>query len=125
MYAFGLEEAGNYELAEAARARRGGGQPRRRVGHHAVVHVYEMRGQVDTGIGFLRRQEGHWTANNLFTVHNWWHLALFLLEAGHPDAALAVYDDADPPRRSAGVPLEMLDASALLVAAPARRCAHR
>jgi hypothetical protein len=73
-----------------------------------------MRGQVDTGIGFLRRHEADWTVDNLFTVHNWWHLALFLLEAGHPDGALAVYDAHIHHGRSPGVPLEMLDASALL-----------
>ena len=82
---------------------------------HAVVHVYEMRGQVDTGIGFLHQQEPHWTVDNLFTVHNWWHLALFLLEAGRPDGALAIYDAQIHHAGSAGVPLEMLDASALLL----------
>jgi tetratricopeptide (TPR) repeat protein len=114
MYAFGLEEAGNYELAEAHGLAAVEANPDDVWATHAVVHVYEMRGQVDTGIAFLRRQEGHWTANNLFTVHNWWHLALFLLEAGHPDAALAVYDAQIHHAGSAGVPLEMLDASALL-----------
>jgi len=114
MYAFGLEEAGNYELAEAHGLAAVEANPDDVWATHAVVHVYEMRGQVDTGIGFLRRHEADWTADNLFTVHNWWHLALFLLEAGHPDAALAVYDTQIHHDGSAGVPLEMLDASALL-----------
>ena len=81
---------------------------------HAVVHTYEMQGRVDEGIRFLRRREGDWGDGNLFTVHNWWHLALYLLEAGQPDGALAIYDEHLHNAGSAGVPLEMLDASALL-----------
>jgi tetratricopeptide (TPR) repeat protein len=114
MYAFGLEEAGHYELAEAHGLAAVDANPDDVWATHAVVHVYEMRGQIDTGIGFLQQQEPHWTVDNLFTVHNWWHLALFLLEAGRPDGALAIYDAQIHHAGSAGVPLEMLDASALL-----------
>jgi tetratricopeptide (TPR) repeat protein len=114
MYAFGLEEAGNYELAEAHGLAAVEANPDDVWATHAVVHVYEMRGQVDIGIGFLRQHQAHWTADNMFTVHNWWHLALFLLEVGNVEGALAVYDAQIHHGRSAGVPLEMLDASALL-----------
>jgi tetratricopeptide (TPR) repeat protein len=114
MYAFGLEESGNYELAEAHGLAAVETNPDDVWATHAVVHVYEMRGQVDAGIGFLRAHEADWTADNLFTVHNWWHLALFLLEAGQPEGALAVYDAQIHHDASTGVPLEMLDASALL-----------
>ncbi len=114
MYAFGLEEAGNYELAEAHGLAAVDANPDDVWATHAVVHVYEMRGQVDTGVGFLRQHEADWTVDNMFTVHNWWHLALFLLEAGDVDGALAVYDAQIHHGQSAGVPLEMLDASALL-----------
>ena len=81
---------------------------------HAVVHTYEMRGRVDDGLRFLRTREADWSRDNLFTVHNWWHLALFVLEAGTPEEALGVYDRYLHNAGSAGVPLEMLDASALL-----------
>ena len=53
-------------------------------------------------------------AGNLFTVHNWWHLALYELEAGRPERALAIYDAEVHHAASLGVPIEMLDASALL-----------
>ena len=46
---------------------------------HAVTHVYEMQGRVDDGIRFLRSRQADWGDGNLFTVHNWWHLALYLL----------------------------------------------
>ena len=133
MYAFGLEESGNYPLAEhhglAALDRN----------HddvwatHAVTHVYEMQGRVDEGIRFLRTRQTDWGDGNLFSVHNWWHLALYLLEAGDASDSLAVYDRRIHNEQSAGVPIEMLDASALLggctstestwaVASHARRC---
>jgi len=114
MYAFGLEESGHYALAEAHGLAAVDANPDDVWATHAVVHTYEMRGQVDTGIAFLRRHEADWTVNNLFTVHNWWHFALFLLETGNVDGALAIYDAQIHHGQSAGVPLEMLDASALL-----------
>ena len=87
MYAFGLEESGHYQLARGARAGRRRRQPRRRVGHP------RRRPRVrDAGPG----RRGHrlpaprarptGRRDNMFTVHNWWHLALFLLEAGRADA---------------------------------------
>ena len=80
---------------------------------HAVVHTYEMRGLVDRGHPFLRSRTD-WGDGNLFTVHNWWHLALYELEAGHHAEILAIYDRHLHNAEAAGVPLEMLDASALL-----------
>jgi tetratricopeptide (TPR) repeat protein len=114
MYAFGLEESGNYSLAEqhglAALDRN-----RDDVwATHAVTHVYEMQGRIDEGIRFLRSREADWGYGNLFTVHNWWHLALYLMEAGDADESLVIYDRHIHNEQSAGVPLEMLDASALL-----------
>src|SRR5215213_9122937 len=114
MYAFGLEESGHYALAEAHGLAAVDANPDDVWATHAVVHVYEMQGQVDTGIGFLHERQADWTGNNLFTVHNFWHLALFLLEAGRDEDALAIYDRQIHHGGSAGVPLEMLDASALL-----------
>ena len=81
---------------------------------HAVAHTYEMRGRVDDGIRFLRGREADWGADNFFAVHNWWHLALFLLEAGRPADALAIYDTRIHHAGSEGVALELVDASALL-----------
>jgi tetratricopeptide (TPR) repeat protein len=114
MHAFGLEESGSYGHAEATGLAALDRNPDDVWALHAVVHTYEMRGQVDDGIRFLRSREADWASNNLFTVHNSWHLALFMLEAGRPDEALRVYDAGIHNESSDGVPLEMLDASALL-----------
>lgn len=114
MYAFGLEESGNYQLAEQHGLAAVGANPDDVWAIHAVTHVYEMQGRIDEGIRFLRGSEANWGSGNLFTVHNWWHLALYLLEAERSDEALAIYDRQVHNDASAGVPLEMVDASALL-----------
>lgn len=114
MHAFGLEESGHYGAAEAAGRAAVEANPDDVWAIHAVTHVHEMEGRVDEGIRFLAEREADWGAGNLFTVHNWWHLALFRLEAGDVDAALAIYDAEIHHASSDGVPLELLDASALL-----------
>ena len=114
LQAFGLEESGDYARAEAAGLEALGVHPDDVWALHAVVHTYEMRGLVDTGIAFLRGREADWGSGNLFTVHNWWHLGLYLLEAGRHDDALGIYDSQVHNDDSPGLTLEMLDASALL-----------
>ncbi|MGH8982858.1 MAG: tetratricopeptide repeat protein, partial [Acidimicrobiia bacterium] len=114
MHAFGLEESGHYDRAEVVGLAALDRNPDDVWGVHAVVHTYEMQGRVDEGIRFLRSREGDWGSGNLFTAHNWWHLALYLLEAGRYQEALAIYDAEVHNDDSAGVSLQMLDASALL-----------
>ena len=114
MHAFGLEESGNYAQAEASGLAALATNERDVWATHAVVHTYEMQGRVDTGVRFLLEREAHWGSDNLFTVHNWWHLALYALEAGEPDRALAIFDAQIHTEDSSGVPIELLDASALL-----------
>ncbi|HZX55322.1 MAG TPA: tetratricopeptide repeat protein [Ilumatobacteraceae bacterium] len=114
MASFGLEEAGHYGQALDVGLAAVGTNPDDVWGIHAVVHTYEMQGRVDEGIGFLTGDSTRWESGNLFTVHNWWHLALYYLEAGLPQRALEIYDAEIHHAGSAGVPIEMLDATALL-----------
>jgi hypothetical protein len=114
MAAFGLEEAGHYGQALDAGLAAVAANPDDVWGVHAVVHTYEMLGRVDDGIRFLRSDDTRWESGNLFTVHNWWHLALYELEAQRPERSLAIYDAEVHHAGSACVPIEMLDASALL-----------
>lgn len=114
MAAFGLEEAGHYGRALDTGLAAVAANPDDVWGIHAVVHTYEMQGLVDDGIQFLASDATRWETGNMFTVHNWWHLALYDLEAGRPQAALGIYDTQIHNSSSAGVPIEMLDASALL-----------
>jgi tetratricopeptide (TPR) repeat protein len=114
MQGFGLEESGDYGAAEVAGRAAVAVNPDDVWAIHAVVHVCEMQGRVDDGIRFLRERRDNWEAGNLFTVHNWWHLALYLLEAGEYDEVLKIYDAEVHNAQSDGVSIEMLDASALL-----------
>jgi hypothetical protein len=114
MHAFGLEEAGHYGLAEEAGFAALAANRDDVWAVHAVVHTYEMQGRVDEGVRFMLDREADWGTGNLFTTHNWWHLALYSLEACDTATALEIYDAQLHHAGSSGVPIEMLDASALL-----------
>ncbi len=114
MYAFGLEETGDYGRAEEAGRRAVALEPLDCWAHHAVAHVMEMQGRAEDGIGWMIAREPQWSGDdNVFKVHNWWHRALYHLELGQIDAVLALYDGPIRGARSA-VALDMVDASALL-----------
>ncbi len=113
MHAFGLEESGNYAAAEEAGRTAIELEPRDTWAHHAVAHVMEMQGRIDDGIQWMTTRETHWATNSFFAVHNWWHLALFNLDRGEPQKALALYDEQIRGTKSA-LALDMIDASAML-----------
>lgn len=114
MHAFGLEETNLYPQAETVGMRALDAEPRDVWALHAVVHVHEMQGHVETGMRFMDERRAHWSTGNFFVVHNAWHEALFRLEAGDTAGALTIYDTTLHHDRSAKVALEMLDATALL-----------
>lgn len=114
MYAFGLEENGDYARAEDMGRRSVAMEPRDCWAHHAVAHVMEMQGRAEDGIGWMVAREPHWSDDdNFFKVHNWWHRALFHLDLGQTEQALALYDGPVREGRS-DVALDLVDASALL-----------
>src|SRR5438105_2506300 len=94
MYAFGLEECGDYAAAEpnGRRAVEMCGDDLWAV--HAVAHVLEMQGRLDEGAKFLAQPYGTWEDRNPFRQHLWWHTALFPLELGQYDRVLEFYDRA-------------------------------
>jgi tetratricopeptide (TPR) repeat protein len=114
MYAFGLEESGDYARAEEFGRRAIDSEPLDCWAHHAVAHVMEMQGRAQDGIGWMTAREPYWaTDDNFFKVHNWWHRALCHLDLGQADEVLRLYDG--PIRRSVSVvALDLVDASALL-----------
>jgi tetratricopeptide (TPR) repeat protein len=114
MYAFGLEETGDYARAEDAGRQAIDLQPLDCWAHHAVAHVMEMQGRAQDGIGWMMAREPYWSGDdNFFKVHNWWHRALYHLDLGEAEQVLALYDGPVRGDRSAVV-LDLVDASALL-----------
>ncbi|MGE3968784.1 MAG: tetratricopeptide repeat protein [Dongiaceae bacterium] len=113
MRAFGLEEMGDYERAEATGRRALELQPRDPWAVHAVAHVMEMQGRAAEGVAWLSEREANWAPDNGFAFHNWWHLGLFHLDLGHTDRVLALYDE-HIRRPDSKLPLEMVDAAAML-----------
>lgn len=114
MLSFGLEETGDYARAEETGRRALDLQPLDSWAHHAVTHVMEMQGRAQDGIGWMIARKPYWSADaNFFKVHNWWHRALFHLDLGQADEAMALYDGPIRGNRSAVV-LDLVDASALL-----------
>jgi hypothetical protein len=114
MYAFGLEECNQYGQAADTGGQAVAGNPDDVWGIHAVVHTYEMQGQIPDGVRFMRARQPDWAEGNFLNVHNAWHYALYLLQADDVPGALAVYDTFLHNRASEDVALELLDATALL-----------
>jgi hypothetical protein len=114
MYAFGLEEAGDYARAEDNGRRAVEEESLDCWAHHAVAHVMEMQGRAEDGIGWMLARQPHWAgADNFFKVHNWWHMALCHLDLGQGEAVLGLYDGPIRSSRSA-IAVDLVDASALL-----------
>jgi tetratricopeptide (TPR) repeat protein len=93
LHAFGAEEAGDYALAEDQSREAAELEPLSFWPHHTVAHVMEMTGRPEDGLGWMAAREPHWTTpTHTNQAHIWWHRALFHLELGQYDAALALYD---------------------------------
>ena len=93
MTAFGFEQCHLMREAEAS-ARHAIALCRKEPwAHHALGHVMLTEGRLTEGLAFMREVSDSWTGLNSFMVtHNWWHVALFLIDLGRDDEALAVYD---------------------------------
>jgi hypothetical protein len=113
-YAFGLEEAGELRRAEEV----GRGAIARNAEDawavHAVAHVLETECRQSEGVDFLKASRPAWSKAHALSVHNGWHLALYLIEEGRFDEVLADYDSFVAPRIAGDSLLDLVDASALL-----------
>jgi hypothetical protein len=112
MYAFGLEENGDYAQAELFARAALHHNPRDVWANHALAHVFEMEGRIDEGIRFLTESVPHWSSS-FFAVHTWWHQALYHLERAEFDAALSLYDGPIRGVRSLEW-VDLIDAASLL-----------
>ena len=113
MQAFGLEESGDYAAAERAGRRAIEIEFRDSWAQHAVAHVMEMQCRPREGIAWMQKNAEGWSRDSFLAVHNWWHVALYHLELGEIDEALALFDGPVHGSRSRVI-LDMVDASAML-----------
>ncbi|HLH51714.1 MAG TPA: tetratricopeptide repeat protein [Roseiarcus sp.] len=113
-YAFGLEEAGELRRAEefgrAAIAR----NAEDAWAVHAVAHVLETESRQSEGIDFLKNSRASWGKAHALSIHNGWHLGLYLIEEGRFDEVLADYDRFVAPKIAGDSLLDLVDASAIL-----------
>lgn len=93
MLAFGYEQCHLMREAEASARRAIALQRKEPWAHHALAHVMLTEGRLGEGLAFMQEVSPTWTALNSFMLtHNWWHLALFLIDLDRGDEALAIYD---------------------------------
>ena len=92
MYAFALEENGQYRRAEKIARRALALDPRHAGAIHAIAHVMEMQGRAREGLAFLAATESAWVEGTGLSIHLAWHRALFHLDTNDPASALATYD---------------------------------
>ena len=92
MYAFSLEENGQYRRAEKMARRALALDPEHAGAIHVVAHVMEMQGRAHDGLAFLAETETVWAEGTALSLHLAWHRALFYLEASDFKSALATYD---------------------------------
>lgn len=112
MYAFGLEETGDYRLGERFGREAIALQPDDAWAQHAVAHVLEMQDRREEGIAWMRGNPA-WQQDSMLAVHNWWHLALHYLEQDDFDTVLALYDGPIDGHKGT-LALELIDASSML-----------
>ncbi|MDM0077158.1 tetratricopeptide repeat protein [Variovorax sp. J2P1-59] len=93
MAAFGYEQCHLMREAEASARRAISMERKEPWAHHALGHVMLTEGRLTEGLAFMRSVSDTWVGLNSFMVtHNWWHVALFLIDLGRDKEALEIYD---------------------------------
>jgi hypothetical protein len=113
MYAFGLEENGEYARAEQAAREALRLEPANASAVHTVAHVMEMQGRAREGVAWLEATRSVWVDNAGFATHISWHLALFHIDLEAIPAAIGIYVDTLA-LRAASSTNALIDATALL-----------
>lgn len=93
-HAFGLEETGAYDEAEALGRQAVACAPDDAWAFHAVAHVQEMRDRTQAGLAWLNSGAADLSATGNLAYHIAWHKALFLLDIKDYTGVLTLYDQA-------------------------------
>jgi len=93
MAAFAYEQAHLLEEAELAARRAISIKRKEPWAQHALAHVFLSQGRTVEARAFLEDAKETWTDLNSFMfTHNWWHLAVVMIDQGETDAILEFYD---------------------------------
>lgn len=93
MAAFAYEQAHLLEDAEASARRAIALKRKEPWAHHALSHVFLAQGRTTEARGFLEDVKETWTDLNSFMFsHNWWHMALVMIDQGDSEAILGFYE---------------------------------
>jgi hypothetical protein len=115
VHAFALVETGEVDRALAAIERSLAQYDRNAHGAHIRAHVYYESGERAAGLRYLRDWWTPYEKEGQLHCHLSWHVALWELELGHPDAAWEVYAAHLHPGASWGPPINTLtDAASFL-----------
>lgn len=94
MAAFAYEQAHMLDQARNSAHRAIAMQQKEPWAHHALAHVFLSQGKSAEAREFLEDVKETWSDLNSFMLtHNWWHLALVLIDQGDTDSALKHYDN--------------------------------
>jgi len=93
MHSFGLEESGDYLVAEKLGRIAVELNPDDQWAAHAVAHVMQMQSRFADGVEWTANLLPTWHDSNNFIFHVHWHQALFQLGQKNLDAALTIYDE--------------------------------
>jgi len=113
VYAFGLEESGDYVQAEERGREAVALNKQDGWAAHAVAHVMEMEGRAKDGADYLAATAHGWDPNSMFAYHLWWHQALFHIDTEDARSALKLYDE-KLAAGGFGQAMELIDGSSLL-----------
>lgn len=114
MYAFGLEESGEYQMAEKYGRMAVERNPADAWSVHSVAHVLEMTERTDEGIQWVMGLENSWSSVNNFRFHLYWHRCLYHLERGEFTTVLKLYDEQIVSDIESDFYLDICNASSLL-----------
>lgn len=117
LYAFGLEECGEYGPASDHARLALEVNPGDAWAAHAQAHCYEMASDFQKGIKFMEQTAADWNPANFVAGHNWWHKALFHIERGQSDdfeTALNIFDQITAGKPGVASMLNVADGASLL-----------
>ena len=114
MHAFGLEESGRYDEAEASARAALALDPLDARAHHVMAHVFEMTDRAEAGERWLADHAEGWANDTVVATHCWWHRGLFQLALRRgPSAPSTSTTTTSAPAARTRV-ADLIDASALL-----------